>query len=55
MIGHQTFICFSYLIVIPYAHIFAHMLQAVKLPPALYHHKTCPGSKSRVTVTFNSL
>ena len=30
------------------------MLQALKLPPATYHHKTYPGNESRVTVTFNS-
>ncbi|KAM3311977.1 hypothetical protein ACQJBY_032149 [Aegilops geniculata] len=43
----------DYLIVIPYSNIFALMLQAVNLPPAIYHHRTCPGSKSRLTVTFN--
>lgn len=44
----------DYLIVIPYAHIFGLMLQALKLPPAIYHHNICPGGKSRVTVTSNS-
>lgn len=41
-------------IVIPYAHIFDLMLKALNLPPAQYHHRICPGGKSRVTVTFNS-
>lgn len=44
----------DYLIVIPYAHIFDLMLKALKLPPASYHHKICPGGKNRVTVTFNT-
>ena len=44
----------DYLIVIPYAHIFALMLKALKLPPATYYHKICPGGKNRVTVTFIS-
>ncbi|XP_044327209.1 uncharacterized protein [Aegilops tauschii subsp. strangulata] len=43
-----------YVILIPHSHIFALMLQALKLPPAIYHHKTYPGNESRVTVTFNS-
>ncbi|XP_037432475.1 uncharacterized protein LOC119299343 [Triticum dicoccoides] len=30
------------------------MLQALKLPPAIYHHKTYPANESRVTVTFDS-
>ena len=30
------------------------MLKALKLPPASYYHKICPGGKNRVTVTFNS-
>ncbi|XP_037481382.1 uncharacterized protein LOC119359178 [Triticum dicoccoides] len=45
----------AYLIVIPYAHIFDLMLKALKLPPASYYHKICPGGKNRVTVTFNCL
>lgn len=44
----------DYLIVIPYSHIFGLMLEALKLPPAIYHHKIRPGGKARVTVTFNS-
>ncbi|VAI69383.1 unnamed protein product [Triticum turgidum subsp. durum] len=44
----------DYLIVIPYAHIFGLMLQALKLPPATYQHKIYPGGKNRVTVTFIS-
>ncbi|XBH71445.1 hypothetical protein VPH35_098898 [Triticum aestivum] len=44
----------DYLIVIPYAHIFDLMLKALKLPPATYYHKICPGGKNRVTVTFIS-
>ncbi|KAM3389833.1 hypothetical protein ACQJBY_011784 [Aegilops geniculata] len=30
------------------------MLKALKLPPASYYHKICPGGKNRVTVTLNS-
>ncbi|XBH90704.1 hypothetical protein VPH35_082293 [Triticum aestivum] len=44
----------DYLIVIPYAHIFDLMLKALKLSPASYYHKICPGGKNRGTVTFNS-
>eukprot|EP00494_Astrolonche_serrata_P000389 UN00392 len=44
----------GHVILIPHSHIFALMLQALKLPPANYHHKTYPGNNSRVTVTFNS-
>ncbi|KAM3355291.1 hypothetical protein ACQJBY_025829 [Aegilops geniculata] len=44
----------DYVILIPHSRIFALMLQALKLPPAIYHHKTYPGNESRVTVTFNS-
>ncbi|KAM3206618.1 hypothetical protein ACQJBY_062000 [Aegilops geniculata] len=44
----------GHVILIPHSHIFALMLQALKLPPANYHHKTYPGNHSRVTVTFNS-
>ena len=36
----------DYVILIPHSHIFALMLQALKLPPATYHHKTCPGNES---------
>ena len=44
----------DYVILIPHSHIFALMLQDLKLPPVTYHHKTYPGNESRVTVTFNS-
>ena len=44
----------DYLIVIPYAHIFDLMLKALKLSPASYYHKICPGGKNHVTVTSNS-
>ena len=40
--------------VIPYSHIFCPHVASSKAAPAIYHHKTCLGSKSPVTVTFNS-
>ncbi|KAF7020296.1 hypothetical protein CFC21_033413 [Triticum aestivum] len=44
----------DYLILIPQASIFALVLQALKLPPAIYRRKICLGNMHCVTVTFNS-
>ncbi|XBH87639.1 hypothetical protein VPH35_075059 [Triticum aestivum] len=38
----------DYVILIPHSHIFALMLQALKLPPATYHHKTCPEDSAAI-------
>ncbi|XP_044379892.1 uncharacterized protein [Triticum aestivum] len=44
----------DYLMVIPYSHIFCPHVASSKAAPVIYHHKTCLGSKSPVTITLNS-
>ncbi|KAM3260501.1 hypothetical protein ACQJBY_051645 [Aegilops geniculata] len=44
----------DYLMVIPYSHIFCPHVASSKAAPAIYHHKTCLGSKSPMTITLNS-
>ncbi|KAF7097574.1 hypothetical protein CFC21_099375 [Triticum aestivum] len=38
----------GHVILIPHSHIFALMLQALKLPPANYHHKTYPEDSAAI-------